>query len=83
MKTKTFHILQAVVPTFDEEPDQYRKHVGSVEATCLEEAYFKSQNMDRHWNPKKPCRSTSIGDVIQFDDRNFMVAGTGFKPIQL
>lgn len=80
---KTFFILHAVVPTFDEEPDQYRKCVGEVTATCLEEAYFKSQNLDRHWNKTKPCRSTSIGDVIQVDDKNFLVAGSGFLLINL
>jgi hypothetical protein len=76
---KTFFILHVVIPTFNEEPNQNRKCVGEVKATCLEEAYFKSQNLDRHWNFKKPCRSTSIGDVIQVDDKDFMVASSGFQ----
>lgn len=80
---KEFHILQAVVPTFDEEPDQYRKPVGVVKATSIEEAYAKTQNLDRHWNYNKPCRSTSVGDVIQVDDQNFLVTNVGFKQIEL
>lgn len=78
---KTYHIFHAVNPCFEEVEDQQRKYVGSVEATCLEEAYFKTQNFDRYWNKYKPCRSTSIGDIIQQDDVDFMVAGVGFTMI--
>lgn len=78
---KTYHIFHAVHPSFEEVVDQHRKYVGSVIAESLDEAYTKSQNFDRYWNREKPCRSTSIGDVIQEDDVDFMVAGIGFTMI--
>ena len=38
-----------------------------------------SQNFDEPWNPTAPCRSTSVGDIIQSDDDFFMVCGSGFQ----
>lgn len=75
---KHFYIFHAVQPTFTEEPKQQRKYAGTVVAENLQEAYAKSQNNDRHWNTKKPCRSTSVGDVIQEGDNNFLITGTDF-----
>lgn len=78
---KQYYIFHAVLPSFDEEVEQERKYVGSVCAESLEQAYQKSQNLDRHWNKYAPCRSTSVGDVIQEDDVDYLVAGIGFKAI--
>jgi hypothetical protein len=64
---------------FQEIDVQPRKYVGCVEATSLDEAFYLSQNFDEPWNPTTPCRSTSVGDVIQSDDDFFMVCGSGFK----
>ncbi len=77
---------------FEEIEHQPRKYVGSIYAESIERAFQRSQN-DRHtngeeeqlnndiWNPTNPCRSTSVGDVIQDEDKFFMVCGTGFKEI--
>lgn len=78
---KQYYIFHAVMPSFTEEPVQERKYVGSVCAESLEDAYQKSQNFDRHWNKYAPCRSTSVGDVIQEDDVDYVVAGVGFNAI--
>ena len=50
--------------------------------TC-EYIYMKTQNMDSHWRGEdKPCRSASVGDIIQFDDglidSFYIVASCGF-----
>lgn len=76
---KEYHILHAVLPSYTDEPQQERKHVGSVVAASLEEAFIKSQNLERHWNKHKPCRSTSVGDVIQDGDVDYVVSGVGFN----
>ena len=75
---KKFHIFHAELPSFTEEPEQKRKYAGCVVAESLEQAFVRSQNLDRHWNQKKPCRSTSVGDVIQVDDTDYLVTGTSF-----
>lgn len=80
-KLKEYHILHAELPSFTEEPQQKRKCVGSVFAESIEDAFLKSQNHTRHWNIQKPCRSTSIGDVIQDDGVDYIVAGVGFKAL--
>ena len=40
-----------------------------------------SQNQDDGdiWNATNPCRSTSVGDVIQSDEGFYMVCGIGFR----
>lgn len=73
-----YNIYHAEHPTFDESFEGNRIYVGSVEANSLEQAYAKSQNIEWPWNIDKPCRSTSIGDVIQCEDQFHMVAGVGF-----
>lgn len=73
-----FHIYHAINPTFTEEFKQNRKYVGFVEAEDLEGAYSASQNLINNWNPSQPCRSTSIGDVIQDDEAFYVVSGIGF-----
>jgi hypothetical protein len=64
---------------FQEVDVQPRKYVGCVEAISLDEAYYLSQNFDEPWNPITPCRSTSVGDIIQSDDDFFMVCNSGFQ----
>lgn len=78
---RTFHIFHAVCPEFTEALDQHRQYVGSVTAESVEQAFVRSQNLERHWNQQKPCRSTSIGDIIQEEgqDIDYLVAGIGFK----
>jgi hypothetical protein len=80
---KTYHIFHAVMPQFEEIIEQERKYVGSVLAESLEHAFVRSQNLERHWNQQSPCRSTSVGDVIQSEDNNidYLVAGIGFKAL--
>lgn len=73
-----FHIYHAVNPTFTSEFEQTREYAGFVEAESLEEAYQASQNLTDQWNPTNPCRSTSIGDVIQDDEDFYVVAEIGF-----
>lgn len=89
---KQYHIFHATSPLrFTETEIQPRQYVGFVEANSIEEAFKKSQNggiynsTGNHeglpWNPTNPCRSTSVGDVIQDDDKFFMVCGIGFKEL--
>lgn len=66
---------------FTETEAQERKIVGTVEAESLNGAYYKSQNLLDNWNKEEPCRSTSVGDVIQEDSKFFLVCGLGFKEI--
>jgi hypothetical protein len=75
-----FHIFHATGPRkFTETSVQPREYVGFVEASDLEDAYAKSQNQEQSWNPTNPCRSTSVGDVIQSDAGFFMILGMGFR----
>jgi len=45
---------------------------------ALEYAYCKTQNIDGPWNPSSPCRSTSVGDVLELDGKHYVVAPIGF-----
>lgn len=77
-----YHIFHATSPLrFTETEIQPREYAGFVYANSLEEAYINSQNIDDEWNPENPCRSTSIGDIIQDDNKFFMVCGIGFKEL--
>lgn len=58
---------------------QPRTYAGFVQANSLEEAFSMSQNIDYDWNFAFPCRSTTVGDVIQSDDGFYMVCGIGFQ----
>lgn len=70
---------------FTEAPEQPRKEVGTVEANNLNEAFQRAQNgvlFKGHWNLDKPCRSTSVGNVIADEEGNqFLVLGMGFQQI--
>ncbi len=80
---KQYHIFHATHPgvRFTETEIQPRQYVGFVEANSIEKAFKLSQNLESNWNPTNPCRSTSVGDVIQDDDKFFMVCGIGFKEL--
>ena len=80
---KTFNIFLAVKPVFEEIEDQNRKFAGSVEAKDLDHAFSKSQNIERYWNRHKPCRSASVGDVIEHNGVMHMVCNIGFKRINV
>lgn len=75
-----YHIYHATGKNkFTEVVEQPREYAGYVFANSLEEAFVNAQNIDDEWNPTNPCRSTSVGDVIQADDGFYMVCSTGFK----
>lgn len=75
-----FHIFHATGPRkFTETAVQPREYAGFVEASDLEDAYARSQNDENPWNPYNPCRSTSVGDVIQSDVGFFMILNMGFQ----
>lgn len=75
-----YHCTQAGV-RFTETENQPRVYAGFVQADSLEEAYMLSQNQGDGdvWNAVNPCRSTSVGDVIQSDEGFYMVCGIGFR----
>ena len=64
---------------FTETEVQPRELVGSVLADNIDQAYERSQNLSSDWNPDKPCRSTSMGDIIQDGDKQYLVCGLGFR----
>lgn len=79
-----YHIYHATSSKrFTEERVQPRSYVGFVETNTLYDAFVKSQNFDEHWNPTNPCRSTSVGDVIQGEGPEgegfYMVKGLGYE----
>ncbi len=45
---------------------------------ALEHAYLRSQNIEAAWNPAKPCRSASVGDVFKLAEHYYVVAPVGF-----
>lgn len=51
-----------------------------VEMT-LEYVYMNSQNIEDHWNKAKPCRSTSVGDILQLANKLYIVASCGFDEL--
>lgn len=76
---KQYHIFHAISPMrFTETEIQPREYVGFVNADSLEEAFKLSQT---DFNSDWDTRSTSVGDVIQDDDKFFMVCGIGFKEL--
>lgn len=77
-----FSIYQVVNPTFKDAIIQEREYVATIEASTPGEAFKKSQNLDETWNKMKPCRSTSIGDIIVDEKYNkLLVCGIGFKDV--
>lgn len=80
---KQYHIFHATENKFDETEKQNREYVGMINANSLEDAFNKTQNVDDVWNSTNPCRSTSVGDVIQDDEGFHMVCARGFKTLAL
>ena len=75
-----FHIFHSTGSNkFQEVEKQPREYVGFVYANSIEHAFRLSQNDENVWNTANPCRSTSVGDVIQSDEGFYMVCGIGFK----
>ena len=79
-----YHIYHSFGPRkFTETDVQSRVYVGFVEANSMEEAFEKSQNSETPWNPQYPCRSTSVGDVIQDEIGEFyMILSVGFRHLE-
>ena len=79
---KQYHIFHATHPglRFTETEIQPRQYVGFVEANSLEKAFEYAQNDHVDWAMNE-VRSTSVGDIIQDDDKFFMVCGMGFKEL--
>lgn len=63
----------------NEVEDQERIHIGFVYTDSLENAFKLSQNLDNVWNTMDPCRSTSVGDVIECREGFYMVCSSGFR----
>ncbi len=79
---KQYHIFHATSPLrFTETEIQPREYAGFVYANSIEHAFILSQNNENVWNTANPCRSTSVGDVIQENDKFFMVCGQSFKEL--
>jgi hypothetical protein len=79
---KQYHIFHATHPglRFTETEIQPRQYVGFVEANSLEKAFEYAQNDHVDWAMNE-VRSTSVGDIIQDDDKFFMVCGMSFKEL--
>lgn len=81
-----YHIHHSVdrIKMFTPEVNQKREYVGFVEAESLDDAFHKSQNLDRdiNWNPTNPKRSTSVGDIIQDNEGFYLVEDVGFRKLQ-
>ena len=77
MKHNIYHSLD--YDRYSEEETQNRQYVGSIDAESLEDAFKKTQNLNGIWNESKPCRSTSIGDVIENKEGFYLVLSMGFK----
>jgi hypothetical protein len=79
---RQYHIYHCTTElAFTEKQTQPRTYAGYVDADSLETAYQKSQNLTEPWNTVFPCRSTSVGDVIQGEDGFYMVSGVGFTKL--
>lgn len=80
---KQYHIFHSTgINRFFAVENQPRQYAGFVNATSLEQAFALSQNIEENWNPTNPCRSTSVGDVIQDDNDFYMVCGIGFQKLE-
>jgi len=78
---KQYHIFHAISPLrFTETEIQPREYAGFVQANSIEKAFEYAQNDHIDWAMNE-VRSTSVGDVIQDDDKFFMVCGIGFKEL--
>jgi hypothetical protein len=78
---REFKIYHCTENRFEELEDQPRKYTDSVHTDNLEMAFRLSQNVIFPWS-NQFFRSTSVGDVIQDGDQNYMVCGIGFKLLE-
>lgn len=71
--------------------DSYKK-VASIEASSLDDAYGKSQNIESSWlehpgvvSSLEKCRSTCVGDIIYNTKENqgYMVMNIGFQKVDV
>jgi len=58
-------------------------HAGTIHSDragddALEAAYCAAQNVNSAWNPRQPCRSVSVGDVLKLAEQHYVVAPVGF-----
>lgn len=60
---------------------------GEIECGNIDVAWALSQNTEDAWNKEAPCRSTSVGDIIEFDDVHgtnlYIVAPCGFDELDI
>ena len=79
---RQFHIFHSTEAgkRFEEIDVQPRIYAGFVNAKSVEDAFKLAQNDCNEWADNNQ-RSTSVGDVIQDDDKFFMVLGIGFKEL--
>jgi hypothetical protein len=65
------------------------ENVGAIEVDnesvnqALGQAFHKSQNIEDAWRPDRPCRSTSVGDVMKFGEQWYEVMGVGFRRVEV
>ena len=81
---KQYHIHHSTGDKrFTEAEIQPREYAGFVYAKSLGDAYARSQNWEQPWNEANPCRSTSVGDIIQDDADFHLVMNMGFKKLEV
>ena len=68
-------------------------NLGGSSSTILEDAYRLTNSIDTAWYEnvdllvaegfQDGCRSTSVGDIVQLAGESYMVAGCGFRHIDM
>lgn len=84
MLYEIYHVVDNhihLVPRNDDRIIIAREKVGTIEADSVEDAFIKTQNFDTNWNTNKPCRSTSVGDIIKCNNDMYQVLGVGFEKL--
>jgi hypothetical protein len=84
---KTAKVYHAINPTFQMTlqpfPDSYEL-VAVVECENLGEVFEKTNHIDHPWHENegvtcvKRSRSTSVGDVVEFDGKRYLCAACGW-----
>ncbi len=49
----------------------------------IRQPWYKATDIEVAYDAKSGCRSTSVGDVLMYDDRFFRVSPIGFKEFQV
>ena len=83
----TAKVYHAISPTWDETrqpfPTSYEL-VAVVECESLGEVFEKTNHIDHPWHENegvtcvKRSRSTSVGDVVEFDGKRYLCAACGW-----